>query len=183
MQGRPPPGPAQPALAHPAAHHGQPQQNRRHRPRRPRPHPFRARLHHMKFAEITSITIAVYYALHPGELCRADAAFCRAEKPADLVMGAEGSEVVVEVRVVLPDQTTSTGAGQADPDVRSLVHGPLAVDHPHVRSVTSAMPAAGRHPRRWATCGDPRQARFLRMPGIKPARPCHIDGLRPVTYV
>jgi hypothetical protein len=48
--------PAQPALAHPPAHHRQPQQNRRHRPRRPRPHPFRARLHHMKFSEITSVT-------------------------------------------------------------------------------------------------------------------------------
>src|SRR5215468_9643910 len=36
--------PAQPALAHPPAHHRQPQQNRRHRPRRTRPHPLRARL-------------------------------------------------------------------------------------------------------------------------------------------
>jgi hypothetical protein len=32
--------PAQPALAHPPAHHRQPQQNRRHRTRRARPHPF-----------------------------------------------------------------------------------------------------------------------------------------------
>jgi len=47
--------PAQPALAHPPAHHRQPQQNRRHRPRRTRPHPFRARLHHMNFGEITSL--------------------------------------------------------------------------------------------------------------------------------
>ena len=41
-------------LAHPPAHHRQPQQDRRHRPRRTRPHPFRARLHQMKIAEITS---------------------------------------------------------------------------------------------------------------------------------
>ena len=54
--------PCSPALAHPPAHHRQPQQNRRHHPRRPRPHPFRARLHHMKFAEITSV---------PGRLTRA----------------------------------------------------------------------------------------------------------------
>ena len=47
--------PCSPALAHPPAHHRQPQQNRRHRPRRPCPHPFRTRLHHMKFAEITSV--------------------------------------------------------------------------------------------------------------------------------
>ncbi len=33
----------------------------RHHPRRPRPHPFRARLHHMKFAEITSLTTADRY--------------------------------------------------------------------------------------------------------------------------
>ena len=48
--------PAHRPLAHPPAHHRQPQQDRRHRPRRTRPHPFRARLHHMKFAEITSVT-------------------------------------------------------------------------------------------------------------------------------
>ena len=47
--------PAHRPLAHPPAHHRQPQQDRRHRPRRPRPHPFRARLHHMNFAEITSL--------------------------------------------------------------------------------------------------------------------------------
>ena len=47
--------PAHRPLAHPPAHHRQPQQDRRHRPRRPRPHPFRARLHHMKIAEITSL--------------------------------------------------------------------------------------------------------------------------------
>src|SRR5262249_585346 len=48
--------PAQPALAHPPAHHRQPQQNRRHRTRCPRPDPFRAWLHHMNFAEITSLS-------------------------------------------------------------------------------------------------------------------------------
>jgi choline dehydrogenase-like flavoprotein len=37
------------------AHHRQPQQDRRHCPRRTRPHPFRARLHQMKIAEITSL--------------------------------------------------------------------------------------------------------------------------------
>ena len=37
------------------AHHRQPQQDRRHCPRRTRPHPFRARLHQMKIAEITSV--------------------------------------------------------------------------------------------------------------------------------
>ena len=42
-------------VAHPSPHHRQPQQNRRHRPRGARPHPFRARLHHMNFVEITSI--------------------------------------------------------------------------------------------------------------------------------
>jgi hypothetical protein len=47
--------PAHRPLAHPPAHHRQPRQNRRHRPRRARPHPFRVRLHHMKFAEITSV--------------------------------------------------------------------------------------------------------------------------------
>src|SRR5450755_2916845 len=46
---------AQPALAHPPARHRQPQQDRRHCPRRTRPHPFRARLHQMKIAEITSL--------------------------------------------------------------------------------------------------------------------------------
>jgi hypothetical protein len=43
-------------VAHPSPHHRQPQQNRRHRPRGARPHPFRARLHHMNFVEITSLS-------------------------------------------------------------------------------------------------------------------------------
>ena len=47
---------AQQPLAHPAAHHRQPRQDRRYRPRRPGPHPFRARLHQIKFAEIASVT-------------------------------------------------------------------------------------------------------------------------------
>ncbi len=47
--------PAHRPLACPAAHHRQPRQNRRHRPRSPGPDPFRARLHHMNFAEITSV--------------------------------------------------------------------------------------------------------------------------------
>ena len=47
--------PAHRPLAHPPAHHRQPLQDRRYRPRRPRPDPFRARLHQMKIAEITSL--------------------------------------------------------------------------------------------------------------------------------
>jgi hypothetical protein len=38
---------AQPALAHPPAHHGQPPQNRRHHPRRPGADPCRTRLPHL----------------------------------------------------------------------------------------------------------------------------------------
>src|SRR5450755_4046787 len=52
---------AQPALAHSSARHRQPQQDRRHCPRRTRPHPFRARLHQMKIAEITSMDF--YYSV------------------------------------------------------------------------------------------------------------------------
>ena len=56
-------------LAHPPAHHRQPQQDRRHRPRRPRPHPFRARLHHMNFTEITSVLREHCSATLDGHCC------------------------------------------------------------------------------------------------------------------
>jgi hypothetical protein len=42
--------PAQPALAHPPAHHHQPQQDHPDSTRRPRPHPLRAQLHQMTTA-------------------------------------------------------------------------------------------------------------------------------------
>jgi peptide methionine sulfoxide reductase MsrB len=44
-------------LAHPPAHHRQPRQNRRHRPCSAGPHPFRARLDHVNFTEITSVML------------------------------------------------------------------------------------------------------------------------------
>jgi hypothetical protein len=53
-------------VAHPSPHHRQPQQNRRHRPRGARPHPFRARLHHMNFVEITSLASFAETALSAG---------------------------------------------------------------------------------------------------------------------
>jgi hypothetical protein len=43
----------------------EPQQNRRHRPRGARPHAFRARLHHMNFVEITSLSGRSMQAIPP----------------------------------------------------------------------------------------------------------------------
>jgi hypothetical protein len=45
------------ALLTTPTHHRQPQQDQRHRPGRARTHPFRIRLHQLKFAEITSVIV------------------------------------------------------------------------------------------------------------------------------
>ncbi len=117
--------PAHRPLAHPPAHHRQPQQNRRHRPRRARPHPFRARLHHMKFAEITSVS---------GLACLLGLRHSAGKLSGDIVVSQAGGQL-----------------GRADQDVESEVfqeHGlqVAAFDDLDAAVAGGEVPAGFAHP-------------------------------------